>query len=174
MLVLQLELCREVELAASPLFPPCETVSRLIVFSSLSSQWMPSSYNKFYVQKLEGSILEISAWFQMQPHCFCTAGSLDVPCKGSSTQGFVEGPEAFYFSWSSLENCPHVHIINWSKWKMLQLPSWYHEMSVLKVQLQYILNCKQLLFANSTNCNPLNECASTTDSMSAIASRLLR
>lgn len=38
MLVLQLELRREVELAASSLLPSCEMVSRLIVFSSLSSQ----------------------------------------------------------------------------------------------------------------------------------------
>lgn len=34
---------------------------------------------------------------------------------------------------------------------------------MLKVQLQYILNPKQLPFVYSNNCNPLNEYASTID-----------
>lgn len=41
---------------------------------------------------------------------------------------------------------------------------------MLNVQLQYILNPKQLSFVYSNNCNPLNKYASTTDSISAIIS----
>lgn len=83
-----------------------------------------------YARKPEGSILEVSACFQIQPVLIsCTVGRLAVPRQEQDRR--LHRPEASSCSSGSHKKSPCTCILNRSKQKTPQLPSRYNDVSMI-------------------------------------------